>query len=264
MRRLRDLFRPSDRIRYLLWRAARSPRALEVGLANGQRLAMRPPPTTDLATAYEIFLGDAYRRPEAVPDRPVRTIVDVGANVGYSVLLWAAEYPGASIVAFEPHPAHLELVYRHVVANRLADRVRVVGAAAGDREGMFYLVERENESTVVEEPGPGRLPVRVRDFFAEVGPGPIDLLKIDIEGGEYAILGDPRFDRLDVRTFVLEWHTTEQHPDGRSWCADRLRDLGFEVAPGTLDYGFAGILWAWKPDPVEPVAAAAEVGGAHA
>ena len=267
MRRLRDLFRPADRLRYLLWRAASRGEALEVGLADGRRLAMRPPPAKDLMTAYELLLAGAYDPPAELPDpRPVRTLVDVGANVGYSLVLFAAQFPEAQILAFEPHPAHLELVYRHVVANGLTDRVLVVGAAAAARDGLAYLTDREYESAVVAGPGPGRLPIRLRDFFGEVealGPRTIDLLKVDIEGGEYELIDDPRFERLDIRTIVLEWHNTPDRPDGKSWCRDRLAGLGFELAAGALDYGTSGVLWGWRaaPEPAAPASAHAARGG---
>ena len=261
MKRLRDLFRPVDRLRYLAWRA-RGPSAgiLEVSLRDGSRLAMRPLPTMDMTTAYELYLGEAYRRPAEMPDRPARVVVDVGANVGYSVVQWARTWPEARVLAFEPHPAHLELLYRHVVANGWADRVLVVGAAAAVRDGLAYLVERDVESVVVDEPGTGRVPIRLCDFFRELEAariGTIDLLKIDIEGGEYALLEDERFGRLDVDTLVIEWHDTAEHPEGRRWCRERLEALGFAVANGALEYERSGVLWGWRAE----VAAASGTGG---
>jgi hypothetical protein len=67
------------------------------------------------------------------------------------------------------------------------------------------------------------------DFFESVGTQTIDILKIDIEGGEFALLGDPRFENLQVRNLVMEYHDNETYPDAGAWCEGRLRDLGYNV-----------------------------------
>lgn len=247
MNRLRDLFNPVDKARYLAWRGLKSKSIFEVQLRGGPRIAFRQPPHEDLQVAYEIFLAEAYRPSSDLPRRAPRSIVDVGANLGYSVLHWARQYPNAQILAFEPHPVHLRLLYQHIHANELTRTVRVEACALSNHESTGFLANQESESALTETPGADAMPIKIRDFFTEVGSRRIDLLKMDIEGGEYPILDDKRFETLDVQTIVLEWHNTVDHPDGRAWCSGRLTSLGFRVAPGQLDYGRAGVLWAWKP-----------------
>jgi FkbM family methyltransferase len=246
MKRFRDLLGPLDHARYLLWRGTQSRSTLEVQMRKGGRIAFRPPPSGDLGTAYEIFVGEAYRPPTELPERRAEFIVDAGANLGYSIVYFARRHAGAEVLAFEPHPAHLRLLYQHIHANELTRNVRVEACAVSNGESKSFLSDRGCESTVMAGRAPGRIPIKVRDFFAEVDDRPIDLLKMDIEGAEYSILGDPRMAMLPVRTLVLEWHNTADHPDGRRWCAERLRALGFRVTPGALDCGRAGILWGWK------------------
>ena len=220
--------------------------AVTVTMRTGERLVLRPEPSTDLAMAYEILLAGAYEPPAALPKISPRRIVDVGANVGFSVVLWAKLFPVAEILAFEPHPEHLQQLYSHVLRNGLAHRVEVVGAAVSDRKARAHITSDDAESRVVDERTKASFPILVRDFFEEVGSDAIDLLKMDIEGGEFEILSDPRFASLQARTIVLEWHNTARTPDGRSFCETRLRTLGYRTAPGKLDYGRAGILWAWR------------------
>jgi FkbM family methyltransferase len=247
MRRVRDFLGPIDKARYLAWRAIRSDSILEVQMRGGSRIAFRPdPPYGDLRTVYEIFIGGAYVSPKALPEQRPRFIVDVGANLGYSILYWTDRHPDAEILAFEPHPAHLRLLYQHLDVNGLTRKVRAEACALSNRSFDAFLVDLGCESALTTEPGVDHVPIKVRDFYSEIGQRHIDLLKIDIEGGEYPILEDPRFENLPVRTIVLEWHNTPSHPDGRSWCTDRFRSLGYRVAAGALDYGRAGILWAWR------------------
>lgn len=205
---LRDLLKPYDRWRYLLWRASHIKRYIIVTLQDGKKLIIRPKPTTDLATAHEIYIARAYKKPLQVPEPAPGLIVDLGANVGYSVVHWAYTYPTARLVAFEPHPAHLLILYRHLEINALLNRVQVEGSAVSNCNTESFLIDNENESAVVKTYEPGRLLIKVRDFFTEIRDQTIDLLKIDIEGGEYALLKDKRFETLDVKILVLEWHNT--------------------------------------------------------
>ena len=73
----------------------------------------------------------------------------------------------------------------------------------------------------------------------------IDILKIDIEGGEYELLGDPRFASLDVKAIVLEWHACSEILDGEKWCRDRLKELGYRLYPIFQRESY-GMFWAYK------------------
>ena len=58
---------------------------------------------------------------------------------------------------------------------------------------------------------------------------PIDLLKIDIEGGEHALLEDVAFATLPVRVLVMEWHNTEEHPDSQTHVRERLASFCYHI-----------------------------------
>jgi FkbM family methyltransferase len=247
LRRLRDLFTLASRGRYVLWRASKVRAPLRVELRTGETLLLRPPPSTDLPTAYEIFVAGAYRPPKNLPDPEPELVVDLGANVGFSVVLFAERFPRARILAFEPHPQHLAQLYQHVLLNDLSERVEIVGAAASDASGHAFITEEENESRVVSVPGKSRVPIRVRDLFGELAGQKVDLLKMDIEGGEFELLRDRRFSELRPHTIVLEWHNTERTPDGKRFCLERLTELGYRTAVGAIEHGRAGMLWAWSP-----------------
>jgi FkbM family methyltransferase len=230
----------------LLWRGSRTRRPVEVSMTSGERLTLRPPPAEDLSVAVEIFIAGAYDPPVGFPKLEPRLVVDVGSNVGFSVLLFSRRYPAAKILAVEPHPEHLAPLYRHILSNRLTERVEVVGAAVSNANGRAHLDTAEAESRLTGVASNRTVPVRVRDFFEEVADLKIDFLKMDIEGGEFEIMSDPRFADLDITALVLEWHNTDRTPDGKSWSRARLAELGYHVLEGKLDYGRAGVLWAWK------------------
>jgi FkbM family methyltransferase len=149
------------------------------------------------------------------------------------------------VTAFEPHPKHLSAIAENLSANHLSDRVKVVGAAAGVAKAEAYLRDGGSSSTITSSPVGYAVPVV--DVF-QMLDGTIDILKIDIEGGEYGLLGDERFASIRARTVVLEWHKTADCPDGREWCLNRLQRFGYRTTIGTEDLPLAGLIWGFRAD----------------
>ena len=121
----------------------------------------------------------------------LRVVYDVGANWGYYPLLLGAEprFPGV-IHAFEVSP-RTAADLRHVVNQAgLGERVTVHGFGLSDRDGEARL-SREKHSYLSRVVGPGyrgtvdRVEVRRLDGL---GLPPPDLIKIDVEGHELAVL----------------------------------------------------------------------------
>jgi FkbM family methyltransferase len=205
-------------------------------MRTGERVCLRPPPAGDVATAYELWVMRHYEPPWPIA-RP-RLVVDLGSNVGLSLAYFASRYPKARVIGFEPHPEHARLARRYV-----CDNVELRTAAAGVRDGTANLRDAGTASAVAPD---GSIEVAAVDFFREFGRRHIDLLKIDIEGGEYDLLADPRFAELSVTNLVLEWHATAAEHRGKQWCVDRLRSCGIEVRDATPAQTTMGILWARK------------------
>jgi FkbM family methyltransferase len=246
MQRLRDLFRPIDHFKYLAWKAARISSPATFRLRTGERLFLRSAPATDATTAYEIFVAEVYRQVGPEPDPSVTRIVDVGANVGMSLIYWARHYPNAKLIAFEPHPVHVASLRRNLERNGISHRVELHAAAACAHASTVQLTDDEHCSSVTTNGNVQTLSIEAVDFFATLGSAPIDLLKMDIEGGEYELLGDPRFADLRIPRLVLEWHKTTEHPNGREWCEQRLTSLGYTVVPGKWSSDQNGLLWGFR------------------
>src|SRR6266852_317579 len=130
----------------------------------------------------------------------VRVVMDVGANVGDAVQQYRALFPGATIYAFEPFPD----VHRRLVDRFGADPdVRPTRAAVTDASGTrrFYVNQddvtnsllplnpallgwagtpsAEGLNKTVDVPA-----ITLDEFCAAQGVSGIDLLKMDIQGGE--------------------------------------------------------------------------------
>jgi FkbM family methyltransferase len=155
--------------------------------------------TSDTFIAYECLLKgkrNAYYSTHLPPSDRVKTIVDVGANVGASVLYWRERYPSARILAFEPVPDNFSLLKMN--AGALAN-VEAYEEALGDADGSFELVHspaagNEGGWSMFQRGAAGgeaRISIRVRESGArlqELGVTGIDILKVDTEGAEKRII----------------------------------------------------------------------------
>ena len=112
----RNLTLPSV-LAYGLWRLGRRERPVRLALRSGPRIELRPDSAGngDYGVAYEVFVHDYYRPPPAaaIDPRAVRLVVDLGTNVGFSVLHWCP-LPGQPRRRLRPHPRHAAQARRNL------------------------------------------------------------------------------------------------------------------------------------------------------
>jgi FkbM family methyltransferase len=131
--------------------------------------------------------------------RPGDIVIDLGANVGRTVTLFAGR--GCVVHAYEPNPDAFAVLQAAVAGHRAVSlHQAAVGEAAGHARLYLHTGYRggdhdhlESSSLLADKSNvdPERFyEVEVRDAAEVVAavPGRIALLKIDVEGAEYAIL----------------------------------------------------------------------------
>jgi FkbM family methyltransferase len=244
---LRHQMTPQSLLRYGAWRLGGSRSSVRIRLRSGPRIELRPAPFNDLFGAHEIFVRDVYRCPDPNALSSVNSIVDIGANIGLSCIYWAYNFKNAKILAFEPHPRHIEIVKRNARLNHLENRLTLIEAAAGPEAGEAVLSDASLCSSLIggsDDKSGIRVPIV--DVFKILENRTIDLLKIDVEGYEYAILQDKRLSSLSASVVVMEWHNTPDVPDGRAWCSARLTEVGYRVVGGNDEQATTGVLWAFR------------------
>jgi FkbM family methyltransferase len=197
----------------------------------------------DYGVAYEVFVHDYYHDRACRVPESAKLVVDLGANVGFSLLYFLHKYRHCRIIAFEPHPCHCAQAERNLVLDGSRHRVELYPQAAGAETRMVELSDDGPCSSIVESAAQKRFSVETVDIFPLLTGRRIDLLKMDIEGGEYEILDDNRFAQLDVGAIVMEWHSRGGGPDDQGWCHQRLRGLGY-VTEDTFTTSTYGMLWA--------------------
>ena len=118
-----------------------------------------------------------------------RTVLDVGTFIGIYTLVAAAD-SSANIIAFEPNQKILPSLRRNINENGFAERVRVIEAAASDRNGYARFTIPPSDwsmASISNDQGDAEVPLVTIDDI--VGPDtPVDLIKMDVEGAEESAL----------------------------------------------------------------------------
>jgi FkbM family methyltransferase len=174
-------------------------------------------------------------------------IVDLGGNIGLFGLFAAARWPHARIAAFEPDRENAAIHELTINANGLERRWQLITAAASNRDGRVSFVSGLNAvSHIADSDSDERTTeVPVMDVLPRIAKA--DLLKMDIEGGEWPILGDPRFRESPPRAVVLEYHSHGCPGSNPRAEAERaLEAAGMRVQSTTDNRDGTGLLWAWR------------------
>lgn len=175
--------------------------------------------------------------------KPGMTFVDAGANEGLYTLFAAARVgPGGRVLAFEPSEREFGRLLENVRLNRL-DQVEVVKAALSDRGGTAPLrVGEDNHAghntlgefayqiaTARYEDVPL---VRLDDAVREHDIARVDVMKIDVEGHEAALLrGAQGVIERDRPVLLIEVNEAALTKQGTSTGAvlEWLTGLGYSI-----------------------------------
>jgi FkbM family methyltransferase len=176
-------------------------------------------------------------------------ILDCGANVGLASLYFKRRYPRARVTAYEADPALFAVLEANLDTNGASD-VDAVHAAVWTATGHLTFRCEGSDSGMIESlPGivDGRsmtVPsVRLRDVLERE---PIDLLKLDIEGAEHAVLTDCEGVLHQVNALVLDLHEFDPAARQAPRVLECLSRAGFLYAVEDL------VALPWRPPVAGP------------
>jgi FkbM family methyltransferase len=175
------------------------------------------------------------------PKRANPFIVDCGSNIGMSILFFKALYPEARIIGFEPDEQTYRLLERNISNNGLTgvqvhraalgieDSTTELFVVLGDPGSLYQSTIRRSETawggelpkekTVVQQ-------VRLSTFIDEK----VDLLKLDVEGAEHAVLKDLVSSEVisNIDQMIVEYdHHLEVDTDKLGEFLSQLEKSGF-------------------------------------
>jgi FkbM family methyltransferase len=207
--------------------------------------------TSDVMVLDEVFAQSEYEPPAEAEaalravERPLR-VIDLGANIGLFGAFILQRFPDASILAVEADPANADLHADTIAANPGADWT-LLRAAAGATDGRARFAAGGFATSRLAEPDEPAISVETVDALPLLAAG--DFLKIDIEGGEWAILADPRWNQIRAPAVVLEYHRPLcPEVDPATTAEAALREAGYKVLPGRYKSAYgAGVVWGYRP-----------------
>jgi FkbM family methyltransferase len=208
-------------------------------LRNGMKFRCRAN-TPDINQAVVVGLAREYPERLLTMLPPGATVLDLGAHIGSFAILAARMRSDITIHSYEPSSENFRLLRQNLVLNGVQDRVVTCRAAVSDADGLVQLrvggptdafdvsaapIERVNDDRSIEE-----VPARtLRSILKDVGTERLDLLKMDVEGSEYAVL-ESSAEAIAKCDFVLmEWHDDPRGVRNDEWLVARLRQLQFDV-----------------------------------
>ena len=167
------------------------------------------PGTTDLLVLEQVFLDGEYRV-EPIERESIRYIVDLGSNIGVTAMFWAQRYPNARMVLVEPDPDNFRLLQCNTAAFR--DRCVLLKVAVSDQRGetSFFRSDREYGHSIIQgDDSLSEIQVKtmtVSDILSAAQFPRVDLLKMDIEGGEQIVMPTIRTWLFAPRYLIAELH----------------------------------------------------------
>jgi FkbM family methyltransferase len=141
--------------------------------------------TSDIPVFEKIFIFREYDL--SFLNLKPKFIIDGGANVGYSTVFFAHEYPNARIVAVEPESSNFDLLVRNVEAY---PNVTTLKEALWNRKALLKLENPQDAKWAfrvkkAESPDSDTTQgITIMDLLEKSNSEYIDILKLDIEGAE--------------------------------------------------------------------------------
>jgi FkbM family methyltransferase len=160
--------------------------------------------------ANDIFAGVTYPIVPLVSG--VKTVVDIGANVGAASVYLATAYPEAQVYALEPGSSPLSLL-RQNVASLHNVTVLPFGLHSSEKtltlfHGKIDTVESSVSPSLrtTSESEPIQL-LGASQFLSSHGIDKVDVMKIDTEGCEVPILRSLEKYLPEVKVLYVEYHS---------------------------------------------------------
>ena len=217
------LFRPSQIIRRFTFQTTSSYRPLDAAW-GGRLLALDADHIGQcLGTTgiYDLAVSELLFR----LIHPNDLVVDAGANIGYMSVLAAAA--GARVIAFEPNPELLPILRQNV--GTMGD-VRPIALGGRKHTSVLITPDASARNTGLARLGDasdgGGVLVEVSTLDAELQGRSVEVLKLDVEGSEHAVL-EGAADALKGRR--IRHIIFEDHVGATSAVMTRLLGYGYTI-----------------------------------
>jgi FkbM family methyltransferase len=175
------------------------------------------PGTSDPLAIYQVLVRRGGKAEYYLPDAlQPSVILDIGSNIGTSILFFHERFPRAEIYGFEPHPETFRILEKNVAG---IPSIRVLNYALGAANAevsvpfdgadfsRFTLAKIDGGDWSGLLSPTACLVKHAGEVVRNLGLTKVDLLKIDCEGAEYDVLTSLPPDLLSQ----CKWIVGEMH-----------------------------------------------------
>ena len=176
-------------------------------------------------------------------------VIDIGANIGtFSIM---ATKQGAKVYSYEPMPDTYKLFTDNVLLSNVNINTFNLGISDKNTTKKLYLNNTGgsvfNSMYVKQKKSININCISLDDVFKMNNITHCDVLKCDVEGGEYDIFyGASKSTLKKIRQIRMEYHNVKTNKDVNDLITF-LENAGFTVIKRREDNNFSGILWLEQP-----------------
>lgn len=154
-------------------------------------------------------------------------ILDLGSNIGLSILFFKSLYPDANITGFEADPKIFKYLEKNINDNSVSQVKLVNKAIWYENTYLNFVSEGADAGKVSHEKGNSK--VEATDILEVLNSQKFDFLKMDIEGAEEFVIPRCRGFLNDLKFIFIEYHSKL----GQEQCLDKilliLKEAGFRI-----------------------------------
>ncbi len=169
----------------------------------------------ELSILFEIFENNVYSIKKT--DKKI-IILDIGANIGLFAIYCKYLCPNSTIYSFEPNPKAYNNIIKNIKLNKFNEDNIILnnfGLSDKTKDAILYINKRDADATTINPNGfiKKKLDIRLKSFkgfLKDKRIKKIDILKIDIEGGEYELLESlSKSDFKKIKSIQIEIHNLD-------------------------------------------------------
>lgn len=199
---------------------------------KGQNLSFDLPTEADQSVFDEIFRDNEYRDIEDLIVKAKNPILDLGAHKGFfTIYASILNENNAQIYAFEAAEENFLEAKKNLKENHIKNvKIKNLAVWTEDTEKEFYLSEdSHNHSFYGEGEGKKLRCTCLESIFKKNRLEKVDLIKMDLEGAEFAIIENAPTDLLKkIKTIFIEYHL-DVNRDGLNILKKKLQSAGFKI-----------------------------------
>jgi len=209
---------------YLKFRLGNKPRYVVCDtVLNGWKLRI-PDTASFLSTFEEIFVNKIYAFP--FPGEAPR-ILDVGANIGLSILFFKKIFPDSVITALEADPYIFEFLVANIHGNGFND-VELLNLAAWNKDtSIKFTGDGADGGHIACDADADGISVQTVDFSRFLCENKVDFLKMDIEGAEEAVFPECAEVLSGISYVFIEYHSRPEKTQKLDRILSTLSVAGF-------------------------------------